>query len=133
MNGMKYSSVLILAINSLLVLSCTDFDPFGMDRRTINSSYQLYLFDEPQRYYVIRHGQRLPDNVFGGSVLKIGWSSDYILAFVDKAYEGDVDGWYSLTFASGEIKGPISESTITNSPELSVIRVMPSNDAFQAL
>lgn len=133
MNGMKLIRVLSLLATSSLLISCTDADPFGRDKRALVSVYDLYLFDESGRYYVVKHRHKLPDDVFGGAIQKIAWNSEYVLALVDKAYEGDPDGWYYLSVKTGLVVGPLADAQIASNQALSTLRIMTSSEAFKSL
>jgi hypothetical protein len=88
-------SVLVLVIFS----GCSDFDPFDSNSRRIRGDVSLYKFPENNMYYVMVDKK----SVFEGTVSRLGWNSDYLIADLIKNYRGDVDGLYSLKFENLKI------------------------------
>jgi hypothetical protein len=57
--------------------------------------------------------------VFDGSVEVIGWDHSVILAWVNKNFDGEPDGWYVIDINTRKITGPYSDGQIKNTPAYS--------------
>ena len=116
MNGMKSSIVIVALLNSILFSGCEK------STKKLTGGYILERFSENGKYYVIA-----PDNkssgggVFDGTVEKIGWNEDWILAWVNRLYQGDTNGWYALNLQTKQVIGSFQESELKANPSFSRI------------
>lgn len=134
MNGLKSSAVnRFLGITLLFFLGCTN--PFsGNERKNINAEYVIEKFDEGGITYTVQRKKVVePGGIFEGIVKAIGWDSDWIIAEIDKLYDGDPDGWYALNLHSSVIYGPLSEQEIRANPQYSTLLIKQVVAAFESL
>jgi hypothetical protein len=72
-------------------------------------------------------------SVIGGTVLRIGWSSRYILADRHSIYRGDADGWMIIDVQTGTVSGPFTETDFLARPEAKGIRIYEAGEAWKRL
>jgi len=72
-------------------------------------------------YYLTYPGDISGGGVFEGTVEKIGWNNDWILARVTRLSHGDTNGWYALDLKTKRIIGPIPEADLKTNASLSKI------------
>lgn len=112
MSGKK----LILALaSSILLCGC------GQPTK-LTGGYTLECSENGQ-YYVVAPGTTLDiGGVFEGTIEMIGWNDVWILAKVNRIYDGDPDGWYALNVKTKQIRGPLRPSELKADPVLSQIQ-----------
>ena len=134
MNGPKNSTVIEICIIALLALcSCTN--PFSSgERRSINEEYVLERFDEGGVTYTLQRGSGSePGGIFEGVVNAIAWDADWVLAEIDKLYDGDPGGWYALNLHTSVVNGPLTEQEIQSNPEFASLTIKRVAIAFERL
>ena len=129
MNGKK-SLIAIAAISLVAACGCSDVDIFSRDQKQLVKGYRLEKLPENQRFYVRKKGDESPGGVFDGTIVRIGWNNDYILAEVDRLFGGDRDGWYSVETKSGALAGPLTSQEVTNQAHLRSIRCVSPQVVF---
>ena len=88
-------------------------------------------FQENGMYYLIDPKDDQPGGgVFDGTVHKIGWNQDWILAWIRRLATIDTNGWYALNLKTKQVIGPIQESDLKTNPALSKIECHDSADVF---
>jgi len=116
----------------LLVLLIT-----GCERQhTIAGGYRLEQFEDGHTYYLHKSGHDDSadgGSIIGGIVLRLGWSSRYIVAERYSIYRGDPDGWMIIDVKSGTMSGPFSESDFRARPEAQGIQVYQVSEAWKIL
>jgi hypothetical protein len=102
----------------------------------IVGDYRLEQFEDGQTYYLHKAGQddsTQGGSIIGGIVLRIGWSSRYILAERHSIYRGDPDGWMIIDVQTGKISGPFTESDFRSRPESKGIKIYDVSEAWKIL
>ena len=110
-----------VAIVSVFWLSCF---PGGDTSKKISGKFSL-LRTEANKYYVVARDESQDDmsGVLNGTITKIGWNSDCIVAYRKATVSADPDGWMTIDVTSGRIEGPFSESVIRSRPQCSSVVV----------
>jgi hypothetical protein len=97
----------------------------------IAGGYALERFQENGMYYLIDSTKDMPGGgVFDGTVHKIGWNQEWVLAWVRRLYHGDTNGWYALNLKTKQVIGPIQESDLQTNSGFSRIKCRDSADVF---
>jgi len=120
----------ILALSLLVAAS-------GCERQhTIVGDFRLEQFEDGQTYYIHKRGQDdSPEggSIIGGTVLKLGWSSKYIVAERHSIYRGDPDGWMIIDAQTGVITGPFTDEDFRKHPEAQGIQIYEVSEAWKRL
>src|SRR5437773_2051341 len=120
-------SLLLLLV--LLVSGCEQ-------QHTIAGDYRLEQFEDGQTYYLHKRGHDDSSeggSIIGGIVLRLGWSSRYIVAERHSIYRGDADGWMIIDVQSGAMSGPFTEAEFQARPEAQGIQVYQVSEAWKKL
>lgn len=117
MFGTKYSLALLSA--ALLISGCE-----GVQKKTLVEGYHLEHFEESGRFYVRRNGDLSSGGAFDGSVLELAWNNDFIVARVDRLYQGDRDGIYLLNLKDRLLSGPFTEQEIESNSLLAGLKLV---------
>jgi hypothetical protein len=109
---------------------------YGGLERTVVGDYQLEQFKDFRTYYLHKRG--LDDSSQGGSfiegiVLRIGWSSRYVVVERYAFYRGDQDGWMVIDVKTGKITGPFTEAEFQARPESRGIQIYTAAEAWKRL
>lgn len=112
---MSGTKLFLLLVISALISGC------GQEKKTIASGYELERF-ESGKYYLRTRGDTSLGGTFDGTIEQIGWNKSFILARVNRLYQGDSNGWYLLDLRTRVVRGPISESELTTNAAISTIR-----------
>lgn len=117
---MKHSIASAVILISLLLCGC------NQSRRQLPSGYSLERFDEGgTSYYVVAPGKVLEGGgAFDGTVHQIGWNNDWILAYVNRIYGGDTNGWYVLNLKTSQITGPFQDAELKTNLAFSSIKTV---------
>ena len=107
--------VLVVA-GSILLCGC------GPSATKLAQGYKLERFDENGKYYVTAPEDLSGGGVFDGTVERIGWNQNWILARVTRLYHGDTNGWYALNLKTKQVIGPVQESELSSNVEWSRIK-----------
>jgi hypothetical protein len=105
-------------------------------QRTIVGDYRLHQWEDGTTYYLHKRGQddsSQGGSIIGGTVIRIGWSSHYILAERHSIYRGDPDGWMIIDVQSGVISGPFSDADFRARPEAQGIQIYEVSEAWRKL
>ena len=109
---------LTLAVLYLLLLhGCSD--PYYK----LHHGYALQMVRESGNVYLYKKNDESEQagGILDGVVLQIGWNDSYIVAFVDRLWNGDVDGFYVIDVAKESTSGPYTEKEITDRADLKAI------------
>jgi hypothetical protein len=99
--------------------------------KTITAGDALERFQENGMYYLIDPKNDGPGGgVFDGTVEKIGWNQDWILARIIRLYGGDTNGWYALNLKTKQVIGPIPQNDLETNASLSRIECRDSAAVF---
>jgi hypothetical protein len=131
MNGKKLLTANVAILISLLLFGCDALS--NGPTKTLVGGYVLLCFDENGKYYLFAPGElNNNDNqgVFEGTIEKIGWNQDWILAKVTKIYLGDKNGWYAVNLTTKQIVGPLQESELKTSSIFSKIKCYECADVM---
>jgi len=115
MSGLKPIAASAVILTSILLLSCE-----GETKKLVDG-YRLERFAENGKFYLITSRSESGGGVFDGTIEKIGWNQDWILASVTRLYNGDPNGWYALQVKTKQVTGPFSEAEIKANPAFSGI------------
>lgn len=119
----------LLCLVALLVTGCGN-------ERTVAGAFRLELFEDGTTYYLHKRGQddsSQGGSIIGGIVLRLGWSSRYIVAERHSIYRGDPDGWMIIDVQSGAMSGPFTETEFRARPEAQGIQVYQVSEAWKKL
>jgi hypothetical protein len=109
----------------------------GCERQhTIAGDYRLEQWKDGKTYYLHKRGQddsSKGGSIIGGTVLRIGWSSHYILAERHSINRGDPDGWMIVDIESGAINGPYTEADLRTNLEAQGIQIYEVGEAWSRL
>ena len=100
--------------------------------KAVAGGYALTRFDEGgTTYYLTASGERSSGGgVFDGTVQEIGWNNDWILARINRLYQGDTNGWYALNLKTRQVIGPIQESDLSKNSSFLGIKCRTPSDVF---
>jgi hypothetical protein len=127
---------LIPILSLLLVVGMSGCFPGGGKQRTIVGDYRLHQWEDDTTYYLHKRGQddsSQGGSIIGGTVLRIGWNSHYILAERHSIFRGDADGWMIIDVQSGAISGPFSDIDFRARPEAQGIQIYEVSEAWKRL
>lgn len=119
----------ILCLVALLMTGCAN-------ERTVAGAFRLELFEDGTTYYLHKRGQddsSQGGSIIGGTVLRLGWSSRYIVAERHSIYRGDPDGWMVIDVQSGTMSGPFTETEFQARPEAQRIQIYQVSEAWKKL
>lgn len=103
---------------------------------TIVGDYRLHKWEDDKTFYLHKRGQddsSQGGSIIGGTVLRIGWNSHYILAERHSIFRGDADGWMIIDTQSDAISGPFSEADFRARPEAQGIQIYDASEAWGKL
>ena len=98
--------------------------------------YRLEQFEDFRTYYLHKSGHDDSSeggSVIGGTVLRIGWSSRYIVAERHSISRGDPDGWMIIDVRSGAMSGPFTETDFRARSEVQGIQIYDVSEAWKKL
>ena len=132
----KHKKIIVASAGLVLVLIAAALFKFGGLERTVVGDYRLEQFKDFKTYYLHREGQ--DDSLEGGSfiggiVLRIGWSSRYIVAERHSFYPGDPDGWMVIDVKTGNLTGPFTEAEFKARQESQGIQIYGASEAWKKL
>jgi hypothetical protein len=105
-------------------------------QHTVAGDYRLEQWEDGKTYYLHKRGHDDSSeggSVIGGIVLRLGWSSRYILAERQSIYRGDADGWMIIDVQSGVMTGPFTEAVLRTHLEAQGIQTFEVNEAWKKL
>ncbi|HWD93049.1 MAG TPA: hypothetical protein VG938_11960 [Verrucomicrobiae bacterium] len=94
------------------IVACLFFCGCKPSTKHLVQDYKLERFDENGKYYVIASEDLSGGGVFDGTVEQLGFDQNWILARVNRLYQGDTNGWYVLNLKTKQVVGPIQESDL---------------------
>lgn len=106
------------------------------NERTVAGAFRLELFEDGTTYYLHKRGHddsKDGGSIIGGTVVRIGWSSGYILAQRHSIYRGDPEGWMIIDVQTGKITGPFSDAELQEHSEARGITTFPVSEAWRRL
>jgi hypothetical protein len=127
---------LVTAFSLLIVFLISGCFPGDGQQRTIVGDYRLHQWEDGQTYYLHKRGQddsAQGGSIIGGTVVRIGWSSRYILVERHSIYRGDPDGWIIIDVQSGTMSGPFAEADLQAHPESKDIKIYGASEAWKIL
>ena len=104
--------------------------------RTVAGAFQLEQWEDRKTYYLHKSGlddSSMGGSVIGGTVLRIGWNSRFIVAERYSFYRGDPDGWMIIDVVSGAFSGPFLEAEFRARPEAQGIQIYEVSEAWKKL
>ena len=125
----------LLCLVALLVTGCAGAGDIVVNERTVAGAFSLELF-EGGGYYLHKRGQddsSQGGSVIGGTVQRLGWSSNYIVAERHAIARSDPDGWMIIDVKSGAISGPFSDAEFWARPEVQGIQIYMMKEAWKRL
>ena len=127
----------VLIILSSFLLAACDQDPFHQSYKNISGKFYLHRWEDGKTYYIEEKNDSAKQNQGGGAingtVQKIGWDADHILAKRQSTFHGDLNGWMLLDAKTGNISGPFSDLAITQMPEAKSMKFLNPEDAWNEL
>jgi len=121
--------LLLLCVVASLLTGCGN-------ERTVAGAFRLELFEDGTTYYLHKHGQddsSKGGSVIEGTVLRLGWSSRFIVAERHSIYRGDPDGWMIIDVQSGAMSGPFTATELRTHPETQGIQIYEVREAWKRL
>lgn len=118
------------------VLLCAGCFPGGGKQRKLPGGFRLEQWEDGTTYYLHRRGHddsKEGGSIIGGTVVRIGWSTRYILAQRYSIFRGDRDGWMIIDVQSGSITGPFTDAQLQTRPEATGITTFPVAEAWRRL
>jgi hypothetical protein len=117
-------------------LLCSGCFPGGGKERKLAGDFRLERWEDGTTYYLHRRGHddsKEGGSIIGGTVVRIGWSSRYILAQRYSIFRGDPDGWMIIDVQSGSMTGPFTDAQFQTRPEPAGITTLPVAEAWRRL
>jgi len=102
----------------------------------IAGDYRLEQFEDGETYYLHKRGHDDSSeggSIIGGTVLRLGWNSRYIVAERHSIYRGDADGWMIIDVQSGAMLGPFNEADLHTNSEVQGIQIFEVSEAWKKL
>ena len=132
----KHKKIIVASAGLVLVLIAAALFKFGGRERTVVGDDRLEQFEDFKTYYLHRQGQ--DDSLQGGSfiggvVLRIGWSSRYIVAKRHSFSPVDPDGWMVIDVKTGNMAGPFTEADFKARQESRGIQIYGAAEAWKRL
>jgi hypothetical protein len=119
------------------VLLCVAVLAAGCDQeRKVAGAYRLEQWEDFRTYYLHKRGQddsSQGGSIIGGTVVRIGWSSRYILAERHSIDRGDPDGWMIIDVHTGTMSGPLTEQDLRTRAEAQGIQIYEAGEAWKRL
>jgi len=100
--------------------------------RSIGGGYRLEQWEDGVTYYLVEPGKEEGGGAIDGTVEKIGWDKDRIIAWRKPIWEGNQAGWMVIDIRRHAVSGPISEELRTRT-ELRAISAMSPAIAWSKL
>ena len=132
----KHKRIIVASAGIVLLLLVATVFTLGGLERTVVGDYRLEQFKDFKTYYLHRRGQdESPQggSFIGGIVLRIGWSSRYIVAQRHSFYGGDPDGWMIINVKTGIVTGPYTEIDLKARQESQGIQIYGVEEAWRRL
>jgi len=123
-------------LTSILMLSLFVVVSGCEQQHTIAGDYRLEQFEDGQTYYLHKRGHDDSadgGSIIGGIVLRLGWSSRYIVAERHSIYRGDPDGWMIIDVQTGAMTGPFTETDLRKHSEVSGIQIYEVSESWKRL
>ncbi|MEO7299553.1 MAG: hypothetical protein ABI042_13370 [Verrucomicrobiota bacterium] len=107
-----------------LALVMTGCEP----QRTVTGDFRLKQWEDGWTYSLHRRGHKdsSEDGIIGGTVLRMGWSSRFIVA--ERS-----EGWMIIDVQSGAVSGPFAETEFRTRPEAQSIQIYNASEAWKRL
>lgn len=105
----------------------------SLSSRSIRGEYRLEQWEDGATYYIAGPGSHDGGGVIDGTVEKIGWNKDRILAWRKPIWGGDPAGWMVIDLRSHAVTGPVSDEQRARTPELRTIATMSPAVAWSKL
>ena len=101
------AGIVLAGLAILVALLICGFNP---NQRLLVGGYYLdQSEDVPYVYYVGAPGMAINGGgVFDGTIQRIGWNANWILAKVIRLSQGDPNGWYALNLKTRRVTGPLT-------------------------
>jgi hypothetical protein len=125
----------LVTLFSLMVV-CVGCFPGRGKQRTIAGDFRLEQWEDGSTFYLHKRGHDDSSeggSIIGGTVVRIGWSSRYIVAQRHSIFRGDPDGWMIIDVQTGKITGPFTDTELQTRPEARGIATFPVSDAWRRL
>jgi hypothetical protein len=114
-----------------IILICLLFLGCSNQTKKTTGGYALERYHQNGMYYLIDPRDDPPGGgVFDGTVHKIGWNQDWILAWIRRLYHGDTNGWYALNLKTKQVIGPIQELDLKTNSAWRNIECRDSDEVF---
>jgi hypothetical protein len=118
-----------------VALLCGCF-PFGVSERHVVGPYQLEQWEEGETYRL--HDRHYDDSKIGGSIIegtvtRIGWNDDYIVAERKPTWSGDGSGWMIIDVNRDRIAGPFTDEQMASRAEVRHIVTHSAAEAWKLL
>jgi hypothetical protein len=110
--------------------------PGNGKQRTVAGDFRLHQWEDGMTFYLHKRGHDDSNeggSIIGGTVVRIGWTSRYILAQRHSIFRGDPDGWMIIDVQTGSITGPFTDAELQARPEARGITTYPVTDAWRRL
>lgn len=121
---------------SIVLLSIVIASAGCGQQRKVAGAYRLEQWEDGKTYYLHQRGHDDSSeggSVIGGTVIRIGWSSRYILADRLSIYRGDPDGWMIIDVQAGTMSGPFTEKDFLARPEAQGVKIYKADEAWKSL
>ncbi len=109
----------------------------GCDQqRKVAGDYRLEQWEDGQTLLLAQEWPRRfirGGSIIGGTVLRIGWTSRYMVVERHSIYRGDADGWMIIDVQTGTMSGPFSEADVRARPEAQGIQIYEVSEAWKRL
>ena len=123
----------VLFLVCILATTGCDQDPLGLARRQVVGPYQLRQWEDGRTYQLVeRRRADRGGGVLDGDVLRLGWSSDHILAQRRAMFGGTID-WMVVDVERGEVSGPFTEAQIHSRADLARLTLCTADEAWRKL
>jgi hypothetical protein len=122
-----FSAFLVLFV--VLLTSCKQ-------QHRIVGDYRLEQLEDGQTYYLHKAGQEdsaQGGSIIGGTVLRMGWTTHYIVAERYSINRGDPDGWMITDVRTGTMTGPFTKADFQARPESKGIQIYEVSETWKNL
>ena len=106
------TGIVLASLAILVALLACGFNP---NHRLLVRGYYLDPSEDlPYVYYVGAPGMTVSGGgVFDGTIQRIGWNADWILAKVIRICQCDPNGWYALNLRTRQVTGPLTKNQLS--------------------
>jgi hypothetical protein len=125
---------IFVVLSTLALISCSG-SAFHQNYKKIAGTFYLLRWEDDKTYYIVEDKHLKDDEIGGGAlsgtVLQLGFDSEFIVAKRYATFRGDRDGWMVINLTSNKVEGPITDNE--EEKRFPGLKLMPPSDAWDSL